>query len=313
MAKLLAGIASSHSPLMEHSAASDTGQEQRYRTALSKGKEIIASKNVDAIVIVAPDHYRTFFYRNMPSVCVGTGTCEGWGDWGFPKTALKVERDLASSIIDAAFALGLTPSYSTELPIDHGALHALVYLDPAEGIPVVPILINCFAVPLAPPLLSYRMGEAIRNGVQNWKGGRVAVIGSGGLSHWPPIPKVDSSDPRDAAMVQVMLHGRDAKMIESDERRRIEAAVAATRADLAQIKINPEWDHKILRLIADGRGSEIAAWKTEEIEKEGGNGGQEIRTWLAVLGAFSGMKGRILCYEPIKEWITGMGTIAIEP
>jgi 2,3-dihydroxyphenylpropionate 1,2-dioxygenase len=313
MAKLVAGVASSHSPLMEHSAASDPEQERRYRAALAQAKDIIANHNVDAIVIVAPDHYRTFFYLNMPSVCIGVGTCNGWGDWGFPKAALKVQCELAYDIINAAFALGLTPSYSTELPIDHGGLHAVAYLDPNLAIPIVPILINCFALPLAPPVLSYRLGEAINKGVQNWTGGsRVAVIGSGGLSHWPPIPRVDSSDPKHATMVQVMLHGRDQSMVESDERRRIEAAVTATRADLGQIKINPDWDRRILRLIEDGRGSEVAAFNTEQIEKEGGNGGQEIRTWLSVLGAFPGCKGRVLCYEPIKEWITGMGIIAID-
>ena len=40
-----------------------------------------------------------------------------------------------------------------------------------------------------------------------------------------------------------------------------------------------------------------------------GNGGQEIRNWIALLGAVPGWKGEVLAYEPVPEWITGCATV----
>jgi len=49
--------------------------------------------------------------------------------------------------------------------------------------------------------------------------------------------------------------------------------------------------------------------KPEELEKVAGNGGQEIRDWLAVAGAMpSNLKPRVLAYEPIPG--CGIGVMA---
>src|SRR6266571_5117385 len=50
-----------------------------------------------------------------------------------------------------------------------------------------------------------------------------------------------------------------------------------------------------------------------EIERDGGNGGQEIRNWIALLGAVPGWKGEVLAYEPVAEWITGCATVWVHP
>ena len=51
----------------------------------------------------------------------------------------------------------------------------------------------------------------------------------------------------------------------------------------------------------------------DEIERDGGNGGQEIRNWMALLGAVPGWKGEVLAYEPVDEWITGCGAVWVHP
>ena len=47
----------------------------------------------------------------------------------------------------------------------------------------------------------------------------------------------------------------------------------------------------------------------DEIERDGGNGGQEIRNWISVAAAVPGVKGEVLVYEPVKEWLTGCGAM----
>ena len=70
-------------------------------------------------------------------------------------------------------------------------------------------------------------------------------------------------------------------------------------------RINPEWDHRVLDHVARADVAPLLRWTWAEIERDGGNGGQEIRNWIALLGAVPGWKGEVLAYEPVAEWITG--------
>ena len=40
---------------------------------------------------------------------------------------------------------------------------------------------------------------------------------------------------------------------------------------------------------------------------------QELRNWVALLGAVPGAKGEVLVYEPVPEWITGCATVWVQP
>jgi hypothetical protein len=53
----------------------------------------------------------------------------------------------------------------------------------------------------------------------------------------------------------------------------------------------------------------LASLTAAEIERDGGNGGQEIRNWIAALATVPGWKGETLAYEPVPEWITGCATV----
>ena len=77
-------------------------------------------------------------------------------------------------------------------------------------------------------------------------------------------------------------------------------------------RINPDWDHRILDHIARADVAALTRLTWEEIERDGGNGGQEIRNWIALLGAVPGWKGEVLAYEPVPEWITGCATVWVQ-
>ena len=66
---------------------------------------------------------------------------------------------------------------------------------------------------------------------------------------------------------------------------------------------------EFLQLIANGDYETIRNWSYEEIEENFGNGGQEIRNWIALLGAVQNLEADIVYYEPIPEWVTGMGIV----
>ncbi|MGH7965154.1 MAG: hypothetical protein ACRERD_25645, partial [Candidatus Binatia bacterium] len=78
-------------------------------------------------------------------------------------------------------------------------------------------------------------------------------------------------------------------------------------------RVNADFDRWFLQCLIEGKSAEvIEKYKNwEELEKTAGNGGQEIRDWLAVVGAMpANLKPRVLAYEPIQQWVTGTGVMA---
>jgi protocatechuate 4,5-dioxygenase beta chain len=73
-------------------------------------------------------------------------------------------------------------------------------------------------------------------------------------------------------------------------------------------RINQEFDHWFLDRLAQGRAEEVLALTDAEVERAG-NGAHEIRSWLTVAGARPGQPARVLAYEPVSAWVTGMGVI----
>ncbi len=69
--------------------------------------------------------------------------------------------------------------------------------------------------------------------------------------------------------------------------------------------INADFDRWFLGRVEAGDIDALAALEVDRIDREAGNGGQEIRNWITVMAAGSG-PGATLSYEAIPEWATGM-------
>lgn len=75
----------------------------------------------------------------------------------------------------------------------------------------------------------------------------------------------------------------------------------------AQSRVNEAFDRSFLAAVT---GGELAPWRAKsaaEIEREAGNGGLEIMSWLTVLAAAPQSRPEIIYYEPMVSWMTGMG------
>ncbi len=79
---------------------------------------------------------------------------------------------------------------------------------------------------------------------------------------------------------------------------------------LEKMDVNEAWDRAFLKDMTSGRFSLWASKSQAEIEDAAGNGGLEIIHWL-FMAAASGAKGcEVIYYEPMVEWMTGMGGVA---
>ncbi|MFJ8745560.1 hypothetical protein ACIRL2_40115 [Embleya sp. NPDC127516] len=78
-------------------------------------------------------------------------------------------------------------------------------------------------------------------------------------------------------------------------------------------EINADFDRHVLRLVCDGDIDALCALDDSDVERRAGNGALEIRTFIAAMSAVGPLRGDVIAYEPVPEWITGLGFASLTP
>ncbi|WP_395310662.1 3-carboxyethylcatechol 2,3-dioxygenase [Mycobacterium sp. AMU20-3851] len=278
----------SHSPLLNLPGPSAELLDD-IRTQLVQTRAFVQEFDPELVVVFSPDHYNGFFYRLMPPFCIGTAAT-GVGDYGTLSGPLGVDAQLATDIATAAWDDGVDVSLSAAMDVDHGTVQPLEILfgDGQSGLnapPIVPVFINSVATPLGPLKRTRALGSAIGKHLGTL-GKRVLLLGSGGLSHDPPVPTLATAPP--AALERIV----GGKPMTPEARAARQEAVIAAAHDFAHGEsplqpLNPDWDHAFLDLLDDGRIAEVDGWTNEWIAGAAGNSAHEIRTWVAAFAALS--------------------------
>ncbi|WP_235735369.1 DODA-type extradiol aromatic ring-opening family dioxygenase [Nocardioides alcanivorans] len=310
MGSIVLGVGASHSTLMNTHWENvvHTDRAAAFRDSLTDVRKRLIAAEVDVAVIIGSNHFRGFFLDMIPAFTLGVGEVIAAGEAQTPKGPQRTDPAFAQQLATHLVEAGVEVAISARMQIDHGQSHAIQYLLDGVDIPVVPLVINVFAQPL-PTLprcaeLGRRLAEAIESVSDDKK---VAVIASGGLSHQLPWPS-DWADPQnedEEFLVDAWLNGRGEW--ERFDKRRREIIVAA------QPCIFEEFDHQFLADLEAGDLEKYTDLTTAGIEEVAGNGGQELRTWLTMASALGFAPGESLCYSPMPEWLTGMGTAVIDP
>jgi 2,3-dihydroxyphenylpropionate 1,2-dioxygenase len=175
---------------------------------------------------------------------------------------------------------------SASMDVDHGTVQPLQTLfGDATARPVIPIFINSVATPLGPLRRVRALGAAVGTYLATL-GKRVLVVGSGGLSHDPPVPTLATAPP--AALARI-VHG-EPMTPEQRQARQVavmDAAQAFAHGDSPLQPLNPEWDAAFLELVDSNRLDEVDGWSNTWIEQEAGHSAHEIRTWVAAFAALT--------------------------
>ncbi|WP_374159297.1 3-carboxyethylcatechol 2,3-dioxygenase [Mycobacterium sp. G7A2] len=274
----------SHSPLLNLPGPSRELLDD-IEEAIDGARAFVAEFDPDLVVTFSPDHYNGFFYRAMPPFCIGT-SAEGVGDYGTHKGPLDVPADLATDCARAVLDADVDVAISAAMDVDHGTVQPLQKLfGDATAKPVIPIFINSVATPLGPLRRVRALGAAVGRHLATL-GRRVLVIGSGGLSHDPPVPTLATAPP---AALQRIVHG--VPMTDEQRQARQTAVVEAAREFAAGAgalaPLNPSWDHAFLDLLDTERLAEIDGWDNAWIAEQAGNSAHEVRTWVAAFAALA--------------------------
>jgi hypothetical protein len=195
MAEIVVAYGASHAPMM--SASRDSAPEEQrehFFGALDRMRQEAQDRGVQACVVLSNEHFTNFFLENFPQICVGVGE----RNWGPTEAWLPIDKAwipghaaLADHIMRSTLKAGFDPAFSHLLELDHGVMTVYHELDPQMQMPLVPIVMNCAVEPLMPVRRWYEFGRALGDAVRSFDGlQRVAVVGTGGLSHWIGHPRV---------------------------------------------------------------------------------------------------------------------------
>ncbi len=307
-------ICASHTPLMDHVDADPT-VDREARAHFAALKQDIEAYNPELIILFAPDHFKGFFYDCLPSFTIGVRATAigdydiGGGDFDVPETlALECIRSVLNDGVDVAM--------SYRMQADHGFAQALVLLTGSvDRYPVLPVHINC----AGPPLPTFARIRALGKAVGAWAKAlnkRVLILGSGGLSHDPPIPKMETAPP---PVAEMLIAGRNPP-IEARRAREQQNFETARRLMAGgggdALPLNPAWDRKFMAAMADGKLDVLDNLSEGQLTDIAGCGGHEVRTWIAAYAALSASgpyASEALFYHDIAAWNAGMGIAAAAP
>jgi len=248
MSLVYAGVLS-HAPGITGRAhlVENTAKRDEFYAKLDVQRQEIEASGAEALVVIAAEHFGNFFMNNMPAYCIGMGEYyEGPiedPDW------LKIERTKIPGAPDLGRRLtrevlqSVDTAYAEEWKFDHGIMVPLNFLTPNYDLPIIPVNINCQGPPLTPLHRVWAFGEALRRACDAVPE-KIAVVGTGGISHWPATP--DSG------------------------------------------KINEAWDRDFLDRLMRNDKDALLDYTDEDIYRDGGQGGFEIRTYIAAAAAAKG-------------------------
>ncbi len=303
----------SHTPLLGLNPIADEDQ-QALDLAIAQARAAVLAFDPELIVLIGPDHYNGFFNELMPAFCVGSQVT-AVGDYLTPAGPLNVAEHTAVALTNHLMDQNFDVAISRRMQVDHGFSQALQMLwgDELKSPPVVPIFLNAVAQPTIARMGRCRaLGEAIGSFLDGLPQ-RTLVLGSGGLSHEPPVPTWDQADA--AVRERITIKRTPTEQEKTAKTERVKAAGMALHHGEAWMKpLNPAWDLRWMESLASGELAAMCAVREASIAEEAGNSAHESKTWLVARAALpltppdgAALPCPVRAYRAIPALIAGYG------
>jgi 2,3-dihydroxyphenylpropionate 1,2-dioxygenase len=183
MGKIVAAMATVHAPqLFTRPPTEDPAQLDADIAAMRELGKTLDETKPDVVIVIGSDHLETFFLSAVPTFAIIAGkTCKAsfaGRDYELPTHPLAEE--LLDKLVDAGFDM----TYSQDAILGHSFAAVYEWVIEGRAIPVVPVFVNTYLPPLPKARRCEALGKAIREIVEKGPE-RVAVVASGGMSHYP--------------------------------------------------------------------------------------------------------------------------------
>ena len=241
MARIVAAMAMTHSPGLTgwFDRAPQSHQTQALQ-AMTEMRERLAAARPDVIVAFSNDHLLNWPINNTPEYTVGideehVGPADWYDEWlALDKYKIPGHPALARYIVNEGARRRLAFSYLRRMQFDDGISVPMHYLNPSSSIPLVPVTMNCTMPPIPTPERAYQVGTALHQMLMAYPGDvRIAVLGTGGLSHEPGGPRYFWVDEEfDLWFLDLLKKGDHAALLRECTLERMEAAGSGGTAEL---------------------------------------------------------------------------------
>lgn len=324
MNRIVAGISMSHAPgIIGWPETVPQAIRDRMFAAIDRIAAYLEAARPDVVVAFLDDHFENIYRSLAPTFAIGVAAShrgpadyfmaalrftEQWQIQGYP--------DFASALLEHTVHHNFDVARMGSIDYGNNLMAPWPLIRPQNDIPVVPVFINVYHPPLPTMARAYAFGEAVRAAIEATAGDlRIAILATGGLSHWPPIwlEHVKEYDPLLAPYMKRIRRFQEEgrRVLQEDPNLMID--MGHYEREMARVMdhplVNPEWDRKFLDAIARGDRGYVTDLSYADIEAEGGFGGLEVLCWAAGMGAMRGARATVLNYEPVREWICGMGFV----
>jgi 2,3-dihydroxyphenylpropionate 1,2-dioxygenase len=296
----------SHSPLLDH-ATPPAEVKSAVDDAFARARDFVEAFDPELVVNFGPDHFNGFFYDLMPPFCIGY-RAHGTGDYDSFAGDLDVPEDVAADLAQFVLDHGSDVAISRHMEVDHGAVQPMEILHggDAGARPILPVFVNSIARPFVPMSRVRAFGHAVGDFFAGTDK-RVLFLGSGGLSHDPPVPQFATAT---ASQREFLTSGRNPppEARAARQARTIETARRFAAGEAEIMDLNPEWDRAFLDVCRSGRVEDFDRYTADEMDAAAGHSSHEVRTWVAAYSALRACGEYDVTYEfyrPIKEYIAG--------
>ena len=183
MGKIVAAMATVHAPqLFTRPPTEDPAQLDADIAAMRELGKTLDETKPDVAIVIGSDHLETFFLSAVPTFAIVAGKTAqasfAGRDYELPTHPLAEE--LLDKLVDAGFDM----TYSQDAVMGHSFAAVYEWVIEGRSIPVVPLFVNTYLPPLPRARRCEALGRAIREIVEKGPE-RVAIIASGGMSHYP--------------------------------------------------------------------------------------------------------------------------------
>src|SRR6266542_4394776 len=189
MGEIVAAVGTCHTPYMFTRPPDENPQQlDAAGAAMQELGKVLDETKPDAIVFFGSDHVETFSVTCVPTFAIIAGSRAvakfAGRDYNVPVHREMAEDLLNKLVVDASFDI----AYSEDAELGHAFAVPFEYVVGKRDIPIIPFFTNVYVPPLPTPKRCAALGKAVADIIKGRKE-RVAIIASGGMSHFPGTRK----------------------------------------------------------------------------------------------------------------------------
>ena len=215
MGEIVAALATTHAPqlLIRPKETEDAGEVARVHAAMRRLGGRLDASGAETLVIFGLDHLENYLDHVVAPFIVCTGE-EVTGEFGPYRPRYKIDTALAERILFQAIERGFDLAHSQNTILDHSFVIPLHFVHPESRLPIVPIVVNSYVAPQPTPRRCFEFGQTLRE-ILRGSGRRVALLASGGMSHYPGTPRYPHPNFEfDRALLEHLARGEGRRLID---------------------------------------------------------------------------------------------------